>query len=81
MPRRENELSEFHTFDLACELADRMELSPKETNRFIDEVMTRAGFRPVQNREAYQRKIDDDDEPRDRNRTRRRERDNNDDAF
>jgi hypothetical protein len=58
----ENPLADVETYDMAEELCDRMELSPKNRVTFIDNVMTRCGFEPVQRREAYARvKKDDND--------------------
>jgi hypothetical protein len=46
-----------------------MELSPKNRMEFIDQVMTRCGYVPVQSRQTYARpKKDDEDEDQENSR-------------
>lgn len=67
MARRDDDespLADVETYDMAEELADRMRLAPSNRMKFIDEVMTRCGYKPVQSRDAYARSETDDDDER-----------------
>jgi hypothetical protein len=57
----ENPLANVECYDLAEELADRMQLSPKNRAKFLHECMTRSGYEPVQTRESYARASRDDE--------------------
>jgi hypothetical protein len=68
MARRDdddNPLADVESYDMAEELADRMRLAPKDRMTFIDNVMTRCGYVPVQSRDAYTRAETGDDDERD----------------
>jgi hypothetical protein len=52
------DLDDFETYDMACELADRMEMTRQEADKFVNNVMSRAGFVPVQTRDSWQRDSD-----------------------
>jgi hypothetical protein len=67
MARRDDDespLADVETYDMAEELCDRMRMAPKNRVKFIDEVMTRCGYAPVQTRETYARVENDDDDER-----------------
>lgn len=49
------ELEDFETYDLACELTERMDMTRQETEKFLGSVMASAGYVPVQTRDSWQR--------------------------
>jgi hypothetical protein len=63
MPKHEDEnpLADVECYDLAEELADRMQLPSKQRASFIHQCMTRSGYAPTQTRESYVRRVRDDE--------------------
>ncbi len=65
------DLEDFHTYDLASELTERMEMARQDAQKFIHNVMTRAGFRTEQTRDSYVQGSEDDERGSGRSRYRR----------
>lgn len=49
------DMEEIDTYDMACELAERMDMKPRDADSFINNVMSRAGYTPIQTRDSWQR--------------------------